>query len=868
MKLKQYQRDLLDAYESFLRACREIGRPDHAFMESTAEFLDVPVPYCPLPGVEQTPYVCLRVPTGGGKTLLAAHAIPRVNRSFFQKDRSLVLWLVPSEAILTQTLRVLSKPGEMLREHLVEMLGVEGFSVIDIEQSLALQPSELETRTVILVCTMQSFKQTEQERLRTYRVNGALMPHGKFMERKPGDPEGISLFDVIRSRRPFVVVDEAHNQGTELATDTLANMDPGAVLELTATPDRKHQPSNVLRSVSAATLQAEDMLKLPVELAVHGEWKVAFREALACLEGLGAEALEEEKVTGERIRPVMLLQAERKSRDHESFTDERVKALLMAEFGIAESEIAICTGSTDELGDRLPGEPGYPRFIITVDKLREGWDCPMAYVLFSFRATSTPTAAEQVLGRILRMPRVRRKVRPALNKAYAYAVSTRLAETVESLKDGLVQSGFERLETSQLIRVPQQMEHDFAVPPVTTLLLPVEEGHVALPRLDKLPKRLSDRVELSPETQTLTIKGELSANDAAQIATAFASPEARDRVRRTLELWRQNPEPAEIELTPSVRGQTLTVPRLHLRVGGQLELFTENRLIHGEWELESFDPCLGEAEFPRDVDVLRRARISMDDTEHISIDPYRNLGEQLVMKLFEGGVDRISFVSWLDHNIPFMYASPGEKRAWLNAAVGYLLSERGFDIGELGYRRHRLRGALEKKLHEGLRRVKQREFAGLLSDADRFRTPDPDDAGGVVFQEGSYAYDRIYQGAIKLHKHFFPVIGNLKSEGEEFQCAQFIANEWEAVDTWVRNVERKPSSFWLQTATDRFYPDFVLSMKDGRILVLEYKGAHLAETEDSREKEQIGKLWAAASGGRCAFEMVSDLRQLSALTSV
>lgn len=204
----------------------------------------------------------------------------------------------------------------------------------------------------------------------------------------------------------------------------------------------------------------------------------------------------------------------------------------------------------------------------------------------------------------------------------------------------------------------------------------------------------------------------MSANDAAQISNAFTSPESRDRVRRTLELWRQNPEPAEIDLTPSVRGETLTVPRLHLRVGEQLELFTENRLIHGEWELESFDPRLGEAEFPRDVDVLRRARISMDASEHISIDPYRDLGEQLVMKLFEG-----------------------------------------------------------------LRRVKQREFAGLLKDADRFRTPDPDDACGMVFQEGSYAYDRIYQGAIQLHKHFFPVIGKLWAAASDGRCAFVMVSD-------------------------------------------------------------------------------------------
>lgn len=139
--------------------------------------------------------------------------------------------------------------------------------VLDIEEALSVQPATLNTA----------------DGLRVYRQNGALMPHFLNVSEAQGGEH--SLMDVICLRRPFVVVDEAHKQGTPLAVGTLLRFQPVCILELTATPDRSHQPSNVLRSVSAATLLAEDMLKLPLELATHAEWRIGLRETIAIATG-------------------------------------------------------------------------------------------------------------------------------------------------------------------------------------------------------------------------------------------------------------------------------------------------------------------------------------------------------------------------------------------------------------------------------------------------------------------------------------------------------------------------------------------------------------------------------------------------------
>jgi type III restriction enzyme len=187
---------------------------------------------------------------------------------------------------------------------------------------------------------------------------------------------------------------------------------------------------------------------------------------------------------------------------------------------------------------------------------------------------------------------------------------------------------------------------------------------------------------------------------------------------------------------------------------------------------------------------------------------------------------------------------------WLRQSLRYLMETRGLTVEALAYRKFRLRAALAQRLkeskHEAERSVHQRmlledKLFGIREDC------------ALIFELGRYVYDEPYRGPIELRRHFFPMIGNLKVEGEEFECAQYLANECADVETWVRNVERKPGAFSLQTSGDRFYPDFLAKLNDGRLLAVEYKGGHLYS--DAEEKRMMGELWERASGGKCVFAM-------------
>lgn len=854
--LKQYQQRLLDDFTGFLRRTRELKDPTHAFKESTKAAFDFVLPYEPLPGAEKIPYVCLRVPTGGGKTRVAGYSIKSVNESFLAVDYSLVLWLVPSDPIREQTLYALKTKGELLYQDMRDLFGA--VHVFDIGEALNLQPSTLNTGNTIIVSTMQSFKRDSAEGLRVYRQNDRLIPHFDGMpEQYKGEH---SLVDVIRMRFPFIIVDEAHNQGTPLAVDTLVRLNPSCVLELTATPDRANQPSNVLRSVTAATLQAEDMIKLPLELAIHPEWRVSLTEAISRLRQLERVALEEQKLTGEIINPiVMLIQAERRAQDKETFTPDRVKQHLIEDFQIPAETIAIATGALDELTGKRLGDRGYPQFIITVDKLREGWDCPFAYVLFSFRGTTSQTAVEQILGRILRMPHVSRKHNESLNRCYAYVVSNNLASTITQLRDGLVQNGFERLEAKDLIYAHQVGQQNL-FPSMDDLVITLPESNNALilpdeDSLAELPKTTREKIEISPESNTLTVKGGANAVQVKQISEIFKQPcaakEVYDRLNAQL-IFQAGP--LTRDKTPAERGESAKIPLLAFKQGALFEIFSESSLLDADWEITDFDPKLIESEFGKDVEAMRRASLNISQLETIKCDVYDRLDNQLALFGMEEGWKITELISWLDKNIYFQYSTQAQKVAWINAVITYLMEKREFTLDELAYRKFRLRAAIERKLTAGLVQAKQRIFDFYFKDESRF---DVRDEHFVEFEQGRYAYDFPYTGMIPLRRHFFPVIGNLKSSGEEFECAEFIANQLPDVEWWVRNVERKKTSFWLQTASDRFYPDFIIRKK-GVTLAVEYKGGHIAESSDSKEKKRIGELWAKRSQGQCRFVWVEN----------
>ena len=118
-----------------------------------------------------------------------------------------------------------------------------------------------------------------------------------------------------------------------------------------------------------------------------------------------------------------------------------------------------------------------------------------------------------------------------------------------------------------------------------------------------------------------------------------------------------------------------------------------------------------------------------------------------------------------------------------------------------------------------------------------------------------YPPNSLFEGRHKFKHHFYKVIGDMKTSGEEYECAGLLDNH-PKVKRRVRNLEGGPQhAFWLRTSTDRFYPDFVCELTDGRYLVIEYKGFDRWSDDNSKEKRAIGKVWEDKSDENCLFVM-------------
>lgn len=299
---KTYQQQVLDSVECYFRACHELPSPSIAFTATMERLWGRGLSYNPLAGFPaDMPYFCLRVPTGGGKTWLAAKGVALVNTHLLRSEFSVILWLVHSKPIREQTLRALKNPTHPYHIALREAGPV---MVMDLEEAKSVTRATLDTFTTVIVATRQAFQVEDEESRKVYESSGALMHHFEHLSPAQGDKmlfDGeaadrttpYSLANVLRLRRPFVVVDEAHNSRTELAFDVLARFRPSGVMELTATPDTERTPSNVLHSVSAAELKAEEMIKLPVVLETEPNWQQCLADAKARRDALHALAAQE-----------------------------------------------------------------------------------------------------------------------------------------------------------------------------------------------------------------------------------------------------------------------------------------------------------------------------------------------------------------------------------------------------------------------------------------------------------------------------------------------------------------------------------------------------------------------------------------------
>ena len=451
-----YQKRVVDDIADYLR---QVAKTNNLFKAWTAYWneksnVDIQKFIAKFPyhnTIKGVPNICVKVPTGGGKTFIACRAIKTIT-DFMPADKpKAVLWLVPSDSILEQTVKNLSNPNHPYRQEINKNFAgrVEVYTKDQLLFGQNFSPDTVSENLSIFVFSFASLRinSTKKDVRKVYQENGNLMKFAEYFNESDvllADTPDTALIQVIRQLTPITIVDESHNAQSDLSVEMLMNVNPSFILELTATPKGN---SNIISYVNAVDLKKENMVKLPIMV-----YNRKSREDVVSDAVIYRNYLEKVAQNAPRyIRPIVLFQAQPNNSD-DSATFEKLKIKLIAK-GIPEEQIAIKTSKINDLkGIDLMDRSCPIRYIITVNALKEGWDCPFAYILASVANKTSSVDVEQIVGRILREPYAEDYAEELLKTSFVFTSSNDFFNTLNKIVDGLKNAGF----TEKDYRTPEQ----------------------------------------------------------------------------------------------------------------------------------------------------------------------------------------------------------------------------------------------------------------------------------------------------------------------------------------------------------------------------------------------------------------------------
>ena len=811
-------------------------------------------PYRALEGLPDVPYCCVRLPTGGGKTLLGAHAVKVAADNYVERERPLVLWLTPTKTIAEQTSAALKNPAHPYRQALDDAFG-GAVRVLDIsERRLASAQDYIDT-VLVFVGTHQAFNVKETGDRNVYADDEAFEPHFRgplpsgLALNEGGKRKGkvaLSFANLLRWHRPVLILDEAHNFVTGLSGEVKQRLNPSCVIEFTATPKAA---SNTIFNATARALRDADMVKLPIIMKAHQTWEAAVDGALATRLALAEKAAND---PGPYLRPITLFQAQPATASADA-TVEKLKAHLES-INVDPRTIAVATGDVRELDGIDLMRPDSPiEHVITVAALKEGWDCSFAYVFCSLANIGSEGAVEQLLGRVLRQPDAKWRADPALNQAYAHLSSQVFAATAEKLKDRLVEMGFDAPGEARALIVQEEAPlagggiNRVAEPHAVWLAEPLDVW--VLPP----EAQAAVRVERLDEGSRLHIAAEATPAVAAAIAAEVArrQPDGKAKAAAILDWQAVN----DARRAPAGLGVRFApIPAMQIRVQGELELLDSQALIDlAGWTLADTSRQLDAAAF--DYDETAQTFTFDLAGEVLSY----SIGERDAELALDYGAawDAGRLASWLTMTLDARdrwHSSHSALLEFNRRVVADLLDRRRLPMGKLARGRYLLKRAVEQRI-----RNSRLEAAGRGQET-LFALPDD----VVVTPDAAFQFDPLvnpatafYEGSWTPTRCYYSRIG--KMNGDELECAQALDTMPDVLH-WVRNGDQGQHAFSLPLAGGNFFPDFVAELDGGRVFVIEHKGAHLLHDPGEQEKDLVGRHWAARSAGTCRFAMVTQAK--------
>ena len=827
---------------------------------------------------QAVPHVCIKVPTAGGKTFIACNALrPIFEGAGFDADQPrLVVWLVPSNPILQQTLRHLRDPSHPYRQkidthfnHRVEvydkaaLLGGAGFNAGSVREQLS-----------IVVMSFDSLRARNKDDRKLYQENGNNLSFGASSadtDLLPGTDE-TAVINVIRRLRPVLIVDESHNAESELSVEMLGNLNPGFILDLTATPRRN---SNIISFVDALALKDEFMVKLPVIVYNQKDRHEVISAALELRQKLETLANQEQKQFpgSKAIRPIVLFQAQSQtSTDNLTFTKIRD---VLVKVGIPTEQIKIKTANLDELkGIDLMDADCPVRYIITVNALKEGWDCPFAYILASLADRSSAVDVEQILGRVLRQPYVRKHTAHLLNLSYVLTASSKFNDTLQSVVTGLNKAGFSRKD----FKVANQTDTPEDPPPADPLQALFNEPLPSYPsgtdalqtpdsdEIDPEKIQVRDSTTQSGEAEPGETTGNTSATDEVADSAvlqdienqAKAEAEAFDQRTKTMN---SSDDPEELQQLAtryrmrdhfSHQATALLLPQFFMRVEENLFIQTGEEKLARTHLLDGFRLGRQSTEVNFDNVQAELYKVDLEARDRGETSPaFMRVDGKTKDALLNEILPTMTRAGQVKTMTNRLLKAIGDQKPISQKDVSTYVSRILDEMSEVQFRdmvahQYTYADRIRRKISQLTTLHAQKEFRKLL-DTDQ------------VFVKPSFALPPFISPkeiAKDITKSLYA--NEERMNGFEERVIMAVAN-LESVAFWTRNGERG-RGFVLNGYLNH-YPDFIVVTKRGKVVLLETKGDD-RDNSDSEAKRDLGRFWAQKSGENFRYFMVFERQEL------
>ncbi|MCW3085996.1 MAG: putative type restriction enzyme [Bacteroidetes bacterium] len=831
MELKSYQKQVirdLAAYFEYYKKYENAGRAFNTYWTEKVGF------YNPLSGEGMRPYqdnvpeavhLCIKVPTAGGKTFIACNAVKTIFDALPPTKTKAVVWLVPWGNLLNQTVNNLSDPEHPYCQKLNALFNnrVSVYQKKELLQGASFNPSIVQEQLSIMVMNYSSIRSKNKDDKKIYEQNGALatFTSGNDDAHVLEGSDETALINIIRKLNPVLIVDESHNAETKLSVEMLQDLNPSFILDLTATPKDN---ANIISMVPAIELKKEHMVKLPVIVYNQQDKESVIESALHLQQRLEEIAMEQEKNGGRYIRPMVLFQAQSKGKE-ENTTFDKLKEQLI-KVGIKEEQIKIKTANKDELkGIDLMDKECPVRFVITINALKEGWDCPFAYILASLADRSSPVDVTQILGRVLRQPYAMKHVDPLLNLSYVITASAKFNETLQSIIKGLKESGFSEKDYREKDLMP---EAEKLIPATADqeILFDPERFFVKIGKGQKANTMLGE-IETIAEAETVEMEKQIAEYESNPSMERFPELKAKQYpMRQDVAVL------AKSMLLPQFMSRT---EDLHLFVAETDGLqFLERRPL-----LEGFKL------YEKAIDLKFEgtpSRLYKADIEETRPDDSR----ATYSKMEDSPIQKKLIESIL--------AKPkdAQVRDLVHQAMQYIGNVVAVSDGDIK--------KYIKRILENMEPEQLKDFAincRLYSDQIKHKIIElSDDHAEKQFIEHKEF------GAIRtkpfwkfpqtlILKKLGPDIGNsLYTHESEMNSLeeQFIMQVagGSNIAFWHRNLV-KNGGFALNGYKANHYPDFIIVTKKGTVILAETKGAD-RDNHDSAEKLELGKIWSELSG--------------------